>query len=95
MILLAPIPVGRHYDTARLLSRKPRFAGNSGHAARTFRWRAGRAIRAAITLETVAFEDTGAIVAAMTTSIPGSASQRLGLPLMPAATHFVVRALNI
>ncbi len=44
-------------------------------------------IRAAITLKLCQFEETGAIVAAMTTSIPGGAGERpqLGLPLLLAA----------
>jgi GH15 family glucan-1,4-alpha-glucosidase len=55
-----------------------------------FEWQAD-VIRAAITLKLNADEDTGAIVAAMTTSIPESAHRRaqLGLPLLLAARRLL------
>ncbi len=44
-------------------------------------------IRAAISLKLCTYEETGAITAALTTSIPGSAeySQNVGLPVLLAA----------
>ncbi len=57
-----------------------------------FEWQE-RIIRAAITLKLNAYEDTGAIVAAVTTSIPESLRQRpqLGLPLLLAARRLLRR----
>ena len=61
-----------------------------------FEWQ-GAVIRAAITLQLNAFDDTGAIVAAMTTSIPeapGSAATGTTAIAGCATAYFVVNALN-
>ena len=58
-----------------------------------FEWQEA-VIRAAITLKLCTFEDTGAVVAALTTSIPEAAAQRpqLGLPLLLAQGQLLRRA---
>ena len=57
-----------------------------------FEWQ-GAVIRAAITLQLNAFDDTGAIIAAMTTSIPEAAGTpaQLGLSLLLAARRLLRR----
>ena len=66
------------------------------HLGVPFEWQ-GPVIRAAITLELNVFEDTGAIIAAMTTSIPEAAGSRRNWDYRYCwlrDAYFVVNALN-